>query len=189
MSLIEMMVVATTIVVLSTFAVVNINTIKANARVETAFQIVVRQLNLSRQCAIDRRVQCVVSFSAPGTIKTQYIKQGTTFDLEQVSLPTDISFTLENGMPKGNNLLTPDNFGTGTRAIDFSVDYGGGGTAVYFQPDGSARDAQGRINNGVVYMVRPGSLQTGRAVTVFGGTGRIKGWTIQVASNGTAKWR
>lgn len=53
---------------------------------------------------------------------------------------------------------TPDGFGSGNNAIDFDLGNGGGGTQVYFEPDGRALDAGNRLNNGVVYIAQPGDL-------------------------------
>jgi len=49
---------------------------------------------------------------------------------------------------------------------------------IYFQPDGSAQDVAGNVNNGVVYLGTPGQLPAQRAVTLWGYTGRIRGWTL-----------
>jgi hypothetical protein len=103
-------------------------------------------------------------------------------------LPQDVSFNNEPGIPN-TAAGTPDGFGSGTFAIDLSVDYGGGFNAVYFRPDGGAYDQLGRINNGVIYMNRPGELTTSRAVTVFGLTGQIHGWRLEKnQTTGVTSW-
>ncbi len=59
------------------------------------------------------------------------------------------------GMPTSPNAFpkTPDGFGVGTTAIDFDQGIAGGvKNVIYFYPDGSAQDAAGNINNGVVYL-------------------------------------
>ncbi|MFZ0938410.1 MAG: hypothetical protein WAN63_03215, partial [Candidatus Sulfotelmatobacter sp.] len=64
----------------------------------------------------------------------------------------------------------------------------GGASTVYFYPDGSARDINGNINNGLVYMGRPGSLMSCRAVTLWGATSRIRGWRLS-QSGSVWSWR
>ncbi|HTF44810.1 MAG TPA: hypothetical protein VK641_12960, partial [Terriglobales bacterium] len=74
---------------------------------------------------------------------------------------------------------TPDAFGVGTPAIDFDQGVAGGvKNTVYFYPDGSAQDSLNNINNGVIYLGRPGDLLSSRAITVWGATGRLRGWRL-----------
>jgi hypothetical protein len=49
---------------------------------------------------------------------------------------------------------------------------------IYFYPDGSAEDVIGNVNNGVVYVAMPGFVNTSRAITLWGATGRLRGWRI-----------
>jgi hypothetical protein len=56
-----------------------------------------------------------------------------------------------------------------------------------FMPDGSAQDTLGNIDSGVVYLGRVGELTSMRAVTVFGSTGRIRGWRL-VPQGGGTQW-
>jgi hypothetical protein len=60
---------------------------------------------------------------------------------------------------------------------------------IYFQPDGSAQDANSNINNGVVYIARPGDLASSRAITLWGATGRLRGWRLYITGTGTKAWR
>jgi type II secretory pathway pseudopilin PulG len=96
-------------------------------------------------------------------------------------LPPDVTYHVEPGTPN-TIATTPDGFGT---AANGPFDFGwgapgdvGGSTTIFFYPDGSAHDAAGNVNNGVVYMGIPGRLQTCRAVTLWGYTGRIRGWQL-----------
>ena len=131
------------------------------------------------QAQNDMRVY-VVSFTQPGTIT---VTQNTTTGpvLFTSVLPSDVTFHVEPGVPTSPTVLptTPDGFGTAAYAIDF--DQGvppGGATVVQFNPDGTATDAAGNINNGVVYMGPVGYLTRQRAVTLWGVTGRIRGWRL-----------
>jgi hypothetical protein len=56
---------------------------------------------------------------------------------------------------------------------------------ISFYPDGSAHDLAGNLNNGVVYIARPGDLYSSRAITLTGATGRIRGWRL---AGGAKNW-
>ncbi len=173
--------------IITAMSTINIMSAVKNSRVNTAYQTTLMSLRQARQGAIDERCLYSVTFTAPGTIVTQKTVGTTTTTVSTQTLPFDIQFRAEPGIPN-TSTTTPDKFGTGTNAIDFAVDYGGAGNVVYFNPDGSATDASNRINNGVVYFVRRGELNTSRAVSVFGATGRIKGWKLQIAAGGSKTW-
>jgi type II secretory pathway pseudopilin PulG len=108
------------------------------------------------------------------------------------TLPWDVTFQVLPGVPTSPTVppTTPDGFGTAAHAFDFDQATGGGGNVIYFYPDGSAQDAGpngGNINNGVVYMGRTGDLYSARAITLWGATGRIRGWRLYPNGSGT-KW-
>jgi len=90
------------------------------------------------------------------------------------------------GIPT-NPAATPDGFGTGAVAIDFDIANGGGGTQIYFQPDGRALDGANRLNDGVIYLAEPNNLFSSRAVSLYGTTGRSKSWFLTKV-NGVSKW-
>jgi hypothetical protein len=131
-----------------------------------------------------------VSFATPGTITVTQNSLSGPLLLTSV-LPSDVTFHVEPGVPTSETVqpLTPDSFGTASTPFDFDQPPGGvgGGTAIYFYPDGTAEDINGNINNGVVYLGRVGDLYSSRAVTVWGSTGRLRGWRLYNVS-GVAKW-
>ena len=45
-------------------------------------------------------------------------------------------------------------------------------------PDGSSQDIFGNYNSGILYMTRTNDAYRSRALTVWGTTGRIRGWRI-----------
>ena len=106
-----------------------------------------------------------------------------------MSLPTDITFRAEPGIPT-TLATTPDHFGTGSPAIDFDQGVAGGAkNVICFNPDGSAQDINSNTNNGVIYMARAGSLNTSRAITVWGSTGRLRGYRLYPKAGGGSIWR
>jgi hypothetical protein len=44
------------------------------------------------------------------------------------------------------------------------------------------------VNNGVVYLAMPGFINTSRAITLWGATGRLRGWHIYL-SGAKYYWR
>jgi len=103
-----------------------------------------------------------------------------------LTLPGTVQFAIVPGVPT-NPLTTPDGLGTAANAVDFDLASGGGGNQIYFQPDGRALDAGNRLNDGVVYLAEPNNLFSSRAVSLYGSTGRTKGWTLSQV-NGAVGW-
>lgn len=188
-SLIEVVVTLAVLMVAASVAVMNMGSAVHSSHIETAYQTTIDQLRFARQTAIDKRTVCRVDFAAPGRISvTQAFADGTPQQAETLSLPQDVAYVVVPGMPSPPD-SPPDNIGNGKIAIDFDQIGGGSGTTLYFQPDGSALDAAGRVNDGVVYVARPNELSDARAISVLGTTGRIRGWRLVSRSGGGATWQ
>jgi prepilin-type N-terminal cleavage/methylation domain-containing protein len=182
-SLLEMIIAISVSLILAGAVTVTMQTTFKQQLVNDAYNNTLTTLRKARdQAAADMRVY-VVTFAAPtagngGTITvTQNTPAGAV--LFTTNLPPQVTFHVEPGVP--NTAATvPDGFGTATSVFDFdqAPSGAGGGTVIYFQPDGSAQDAAGNVNNGVVYLGTPGQLPTCRAVTLWGYTGRIRGWQL-----------
>src|SRR4029077_16823741 len=101
------------------------------------------------------------------------------------TLPADMQFQTVVGIPT-NPAKVPDGFGTGVTAIDFDQGVAAGGikNQVMFMPDGSAHDVLGNLSSGILYAARTGDLYSSRAVTLYGATGRIRGWRLRVNGGG-----
>jgi Tfp pilus assembly protein FimT len=187
-SLTELLVTLAVLMTGGAVAVMNISGAVRGSHVETAYQNTLDQLRFARQVAIDKRTVCRVDFTAPGTISvTQAFADGTPVQTETITLPTDVQYTIVAGMPTPPT-PTPDNIGNGRAAIDFDQVKSGGGTTIFFQPDGSALDAFGLVNDGVIYVARPGDLSGARAITLLGTTGRIRGWRLGPKPGGGVIW-
>lgn len=187
-SLTEMMIVLSVLLILSAFAVMSLQPTLQAEHVNNAYNTTLTSLRRAREAAAgDMRIY-VVSFSGPvtgvnpngGTITvTQNSTSGAV--LFTATLPSDVTFHVESGVPTSpiTAPTTPDGFGSAANTFDFNQGIGAaGGTTVYFYPDGSAHDINGNINNGVVYLGRPGYLNTCRAITIWGSTSRIRGWRL-----------
>ena len=187
-SLTELLVTVAILMTGGAIAVMNIAGAVRSSHVETAYQNTLDQLRFARQVAIDKRTVCRVDFAAPGTITvTQAFADGNPVLTETITLPADVQYTIVAGMPSPPS-PTPDNIGSGRVAIDFDQVKAGGGTTIFFQPDGSALDAFGLANDGVIYVARPGNLSGARAITLLGTTGRIRGWRLGPKAGGGVVW-
>ena len=188
-SLIEMMAVISIGLIATGFAVMTLQPTLRGTRVTNAYNISLMALRQARDTAIGQRQQYYVTFNhnplPPDTITITQALSGTV--ITTFSLPSDVAFNVLTGLPGAGK--TPDNFGTGGAAIDFDQGVSGGvNNIVYFNPDGSAQDANGNLNNGILYISQNSDLYSSRAITVWGATGRMRGWRL-FNNSGNAYWR
>ncbi len=156
--------------------------------VNAAYDTTLSVLRNYRNQSISQSKRYILTFTAPGTITVQYWGVGVPVSPAPVtvatfSLPPDIQFAVQAGFPAP----APDGFGAGGTAIDFDQGMGvGSQNYIMFMPDGSSQDTLGNYNSGVLYLTRPGELYSSRAVSVFGTTGRVRGWRL--VNQGGDKW-
>ncbi len=186
-----MVIVIAVILILTAGAMLNYSNATKKMREEAGLQVALGQLRNARDLAIGQRRQYRVTFTAPRTIQLDLVvydpvTHARSFQfVSSTTLPSDLQFTVISGIPTGS-ANTPDSLPTTGVAIDFSLDFSGGGTTVTFYPDGRALDSLGRPNNGVVYVARTGELMSSRAVSVLSATGRIKPWRLIKKGTGVA---
>jgi len=148
--------------------------------VDAAYDTTLSVIRSYRSQSITQSKRYIIIFTAPGTITVQYWGVGVPVSPPPVTvatytLPPDIQFAVQGGFPAAS----PDGFGAGGTAIDFDQGMGlGSQNYIMFMPDGSSQDTLGNFNSGVLYLTRPGDLYSSRAVSVFGTTGRIRGWRL-----------
>ena len=188
-SMIEMLVVIALIMIVLAFSIMAIQPALKQGHVTEAYNTTLMALRQARDFSVAQRQIYFVTFFPPVQPNAITITQGSTGIVTATYfLPSDIAFDVEPSIPTSPTTFpqTPDGFGVGTTTIDFDQGIAGGvKTVIYFYPDGSAEDAIGNINNGVVYLAMPGFIDTSRAITLWGATGRLRGWHIYF--NG-AKW-
>lgn len=164
--------------------------------VDLAYDTTLMVLRNTRHLAITQSHQYYVNFNPAGfpagTIQVTYQPAavgGILPAVQQVAtyqLPPDVTFSVKPGFPTN----APDGFGTGITPIDFGQGLGGGSLSyVTFMPDGSSQDSLGNYNSGVVYITRQAdpTIYTARSISVWGATGRIRGWGLYQQS-GNAIW-
>jgi len=188
-SLIEMMVVVTIILIVSGIALMAMQPALKSSRVSNGYNVTLAAVRQTRDYAVAQRQQYSVTFSnaaIPNTITITQTGNGNVVTTYQ--LPTDVVFTAVAGIPTAANAV-PDGFGAGATAIDFDQNIAGGiKTVIYFMPDGTGQDINGNINNGVIYIARAGELYSSHAITVWGATGRLRGWRLY-NNAGNPFWR
>ncbi len=202
-SLLEMMITVSIGISLTAITFVAMMPMFNRNHIDLAYDTTLMVLRNTRHLAITQGHEYVVTFNAGGTITVQYqppanpatyIYPALQF-VASYSIPTDTSFAIHSGFPTGT-ANTPDGFGTGGSSIDFGytpVGGTGGSSTIVFMPDGSARDGTspgngGNYSSGIVYLSRPNGITTdSRAITVWGTTGRVRGWRLSVVS-GVNTW-
>jgi type II secretory pathway pseudopilin PulG len=195
--LIETVVVVAIISVTLAMALVGIVPALNSSRSNSGMELVLGEMRRAHERAIDERRIYRVTFVPPQTIQVdvgQVVAIGSTITGSSPAfvaaqppllLPASVQFLVIPGIPV-TAATAPDGLGSGAKAIDLDL-ANGGGTQIYFQPDGRALDALNRLNDGVVYVAEPGNLYSSRAVSVFGSTGRAKSWFLTNVG-GAAVW-
>lgn len=195
-TLFEMMVAVSVFLIVTAITFTSLAPAIRDARVNGAYNITMEKMREARTLAIENRKTFLLTFNPPGLptgfdgIQINQVNAGTVgaiYDQVPVLLPQDVHFQVIPGIPT-TNAAAPDNMGSGGTAIQFDIGVSGGApNQIYFFPDGSARDLNNNINNGVIYLARDNDLYSSRAVTLFGAAGRIRGWRLYAAA-GAPSW-
>jgi type II secretory pathway pseudopilin PulG len=197
------MITVTIIIILASFAQIWMTPILERQHLDMAYETTLSALRTTRNMAIAQSYEYLVVFnSATSTIQVEWqppLTGGVCPPIQAVNtytLPPDITYAVRAGFPNANT-KTPDSFGIGAIAVDFGYlqnGNGGGASTLVFLPDGSVRDTQatcvypGDYNSGVIYLTRQADpIYSSRAITVWGTTGRVRGWRLDNIS-GTAEW-
>jgi prepilin-type N-terminal cleavage/methylation domain-containing protein len=190
-SLLEMMLVIAILLIAAGISFIALQPVLRETRLVNGYNTTMMAMRRAREAAIGQRRTYIVTFNnaaLPNTIRIAPASVTPGGITATYSLPSDLRFTVVgSSFPNPG----PDGFGNGSVAIDFDQNVVGASAAdkssIYFTPDGSAQDINSNINNGVVYMTRPGELYSSRAITLWGTTGRLRGWRLY--SSGGAQWK
>lgn len=179
-SLLEMVITIAIGLTMASVTVIALMPVLKQSHVDAAYDTTLSVIRSYRSQAITQSKRYILTFTTPGTITVQYWGVGVPVSPPPVTvatytLPTDIEFAVQAGFPAA----APDSFGSGTTAIDFDQGMGlGSQNYIMFMPDGSSQDTLGNYNSGVLYLTRPGDMYSSRAISVFGTTGRVRGWRL-----------
>jgi type II secretory pathway pseudopilin PulG len=180
-SIVELMIVVTIMMIMAGISFITLQPALKQLHVSNAYNTTLATMRLARQMAIGKRDIYSVTFNnavIPNTITIADLDPLNPTTVETVTIPPDTAFTAVSGIPT-TTAAAPDHFGTGSAAIAFDQGITPGvPTVIYFMPDGSAQDAGNNINNGVIYIARPGVVQSSKAITLWGATGRLRGWRL-----------
>lgn len=183
--MVELTVVLALILIVMAFSIMAIQPSLKQNDVTQGFNQTLMAFRQARDISVAQRQIYFVTLSNAAVPNSITITQGSTGTVTATYfLPSDVAFIAWPGLPASPVAypMTPDGFGVGTTAIDFDQGVAGGvKNVVYFYPDGSAEDAIGNVNNGVVYVAllgNTGYVSTSRAITLWGATGRLRGWHI-----------
>jgi prepilin-type N-terminal cleavage/methylation domain-containing protein len=165
-SVMELLMTVSLISIVSTMAVIQVGLAQPAMKGDGALRVLIAQLNSARELSISQRRQMQVNFIAPNQVQIvrQEVPAGTTV-LSTVYIEGGIQYSLMAGVPD-----TPDGFGNAV-AVNF-----GAAQKVFFNSDGTLIDQGGNPLNGSVFTALPSQPRSFRALTILGGTGRIRGY-------------
>jgi prepilin-type N-terminal cleavage/methylation domain-containing protein len=179
-SLTEMMIVVGIGCVLGGMATVQIALSKNSARGDAAMRVVLYQMNQARELAIGQRRYMELVFDTTRNEMQVWREDdtATTSLVRSIGFEGGALLGLTAGLPD-----TPDAFGKSAGTSFTSVKNGTFPSTtkltacVKFAPDGTLVDWNGYTVNGTVFIkFASGDANAIRAVTVFGSTGRVRGY-------------
>jgi prepilin-type N-terminal cleavage/methylation domain-containing protein len=197
-SLLEMMIVVCIGLIMAAITFISLQPALKEGHINNAYDTALTQMRVARERAIAERSRYIVCFGAntpplagagvpaPDLQSIQLWHWGVGVPaspppnlISSVEIPLDVQFQAVAGLPAA----APDNWGAGGVAIDFDQGVAGGKKYyVMFMPDGSSQDELGNYSSGVLYMARAGTLSSSRAITIFGTTGRVRGWRLNAGA-------
>lgn len=206
-SLLEMTVTIAIILIAGSIAYVSLIPLLNAQRVTNAYNTTLGAMRQARDNAVAQRTTYSVTFSnttSPHSIVVAPVLPagGSSFSGEQSSLtyqlPTDVFFLAQSGLPNTTATAPDHYYSSSLLPIDFGYTANGGTggqSVIYFCPDGSSQNAQdgagncsGSWDGGVVYIARSGNILSSRAITLWGGTGRVYGWRLYSNGGSGYQW-
>jgi prepilin-type N-terminal cleavage/methylation domain-containing protein len=187
-SLLEVLIVISIGLIMASVTFVALKPLFNQNHVDQAYDTTLSVLRTYRNQSIAQSKRYIVSFTPPRTITVQRWDYAVPVSPAPVAvstftLPLDMQIAVQAGFPNPG----PDNFGTGLAPVTVNNCALVVQNCVIFYPDGSAQDDVGNFNSGVIYLTRPGDLYSSRALSIFGTTGRIRGWRLYL-QGGVNKW-
>jgi len=180
-SLIEMLIAVALIAFMATISLPVLSSAVTYYRADESLDTALMQLRLARSMAVDQRRTFQVALgSEDRTITLTRLDDNT--QISSVGIHPEVSFAFGAGVATSGK-KAPDGLDA-----DSPVDLMNG-TAVRFRPDGSAVTPEGEFCNGVVHMAVTHDRKVARAVSVFGATGKIKGWRWTSSGSGAGHWQ
>jgi prepilin-type N-terminal cleavage/methylation domain-containing protein len=166
-TLVELLVTVGLIGILAGMSVLMLPGAVTSAKADAGASRLEAALRVAREQAISQRRTIRLTFTPPNRIVASRVEvpgPGTTV-LATTELEDGMSFRLFPGIPD-----TPDLFGNGS-ATAFGM-----ATTVSFTSEGSFVDQNGDPLNGTVFIGRPSTPLSARAISIFGPTALVRSW-------------
>jgi prepilin-type N-terminal cleavage/methylation domain-containing protein len=185
-TLLETLVVIGIMGILASIAIFKSFGTTASYQANSAMDIVISQLRVARQLGISQRRDVLVTFNTaatPPTMTYQVVALAgePTNNAVTMPIPKPVQFVLESTTD------TPMNFGA-CGALCFNGTSGNYPTGMGFNSEGQFTDGT-YVNtlNGTVFIGIPSQPATARAVTIMGGTGRVRSYSY-AGGTGAYAW-
>ena len=159
------------IAIVSTMAVFQIGVSRPAALGDGALRVLLSQMNAARELAITQRRNMRLTFTNGSQVQIirEEVPGPTLTTIRTVVFESGVQFGLITGLPD-----TPDTFGNATSVVFASAT--GTPPEVKFTPEGILVNQDGLTLNGSVFVAIPNQALSARSVTIFGSTGRIRGY-------------
>jgi prepilin-type N-terminal cleavage/methylation domain-containing protein len=170
-SLVELSVVVALMGILVGMVVVQMGVSRPAAIGDGAMRAVLSQMNAARELAITQRRNMRLTFTAGNLVQVirEEVPGPTLTTVSSTLFEGGMQFLTVSGLPD-----TPDAFGASS-AVTFPTATGTP-IEIKFAPDGTFVNQDGVTLNGSVFVALPSQALSARAMTIFGSTGRIRGY-------------
>jgi len=170
-SVIELLVVVGIMAILSGMAVFQLGASRPAALGDGALRVLLSQMNAARELAITQRRNMRLTFTNANQVQIirEEVPGPTLTTIRTVLFESGVQFGLVTGLPD-----TPDAFGNSGSVVFASAT--GTPPEVKFTPEGVLVNQDGLTLNGSVFVALPAQALSARSVTIFGSTGRIRGY-------------
>jgi prepilin-type N-terminal cleavage/methylation domain-containing protein len=178
-TLVEMMIVVAVMGIITGIAVVQIGASRQALIGDSAMRVVLSQMNQAKEQAITQRRNMYLTFTDGNSLQIvrEEVPGPTTTTISSVPFEGGLQFLRIAGVPDLSP-STPELPAVASTSLSSTaaVGFGASTTQIRFAPDGTLVDQDGRTVNGTVFVALPNQRLSARAVSVFGSTGRIRGY-------------
>lgn len=192
-SLLESLIVIGIMMIMAGFAFLKTTGTVQEYKSNAALDVISSQLRIARGLAISQRRDVALTFDTTNQTVSYQVLAPTTVGTTEVNgpvvtmrLPNQTQFVVESGVPD-----TPMAFGACSGASPICIGGVGGGPAImHFTSTGQFTDGTDyNVQNGTIFIGMPNKVATARAVTIMGGTGRVRPYRwIGAGSSSSQYW-
>jgi prepilin-type N-terminal cleavage/methylation domain-containing protein len=181
-TLIELLLVVGIMGVVGAMGTAQIVNVRRSMQGDGAMRVVMNQLNTAREMAVTQRRNMEIKFvGGVGGNWIQIVRREVpagTKTLSSIAFEGNVTYNLLPSV----SLDTPDTFGKAS-ALAF-----GTATTYTFSTEGTLIDQSGNPLNGTIFLAVANVRSSQRAVTIMGGTGRVRGFKWACNNNNVCAW-